>query len=350
VGAVKRVVVVFIVLVLGLGTLLRVKLRMQGRTLRAAAGGSGEIEGTQIDVASRVGARIERIHVHKGDAVKKNDLLVTLDCADTQAGVSELEARLRSAEAQARAAELSTGVARDNRRVAASAKVAAEAQAAALAAQRDETLRQAKRLEALANDVALSNRDQTRSSAEALEQQVRAMQAQAAANQDQMVSAGATWQASTAQAQAAHEFAQAVAASLQRARLLAAECAIRAPRDAWVSELPHEEGELPAPGAVVVRLLDLSEVRATFYLPNAELDTAKPGAPVEAVADAYPGQRFTGHVRNVAFKAEFTPRNIQTRSDRDRLVYPIEVVLANRDGKLRAGMPLDIALVGTERP
>jgi len=55
-------------------------------------------------------------------------------------------------------------------------------------------------------------------------------------------------------------------------------------------------------------------------------------------------------VSNVAFKAEFTPRNIQTRSDRDRLVYPIEVVLANRDDKLRAGMPVDITLVGTGRP
>jgi len=346
----KRVAVVFAILVIALGILLGVKLYMQGRVLRAAAGGSGEIEGTEVDVASRVGARILRVHVHKGDAVKKNDLLVSLDCADPRAAVAELEARLRAAEAQARAAELSTGAARGNRQVAASAKAAAEAQAAALATQRDAALRQAKRLETLANDVALSNRDQTRSSAEALEQQVRAMQAQAAANQDQMFSAGATWRASTAQAQSANESAQAVAASLERTRLLAAECEVRAPRAAWVSEIPHEEGELLAPGAVVVRLLDLREVRATFYLPNAELAAVRPGAKVEAVADAYPDLRFFGHVANVAFKAEFTPRNIQTRTDRDRLVYPVEVVLANQEGKLRAGMPVDIALLGTERP
>jgi HlyD family secretion protein len=346
----KRVVVVFAVLVLALGTLLGVKLHQQKKALQAASGGSGEIEGTAIDVASRVGARIVRLHVHKGDAVKKNDLLVSLDCADTQATVAELEARVRAADAQARAAELSIGAARGSRAVAASAKAAAEAQAASLAAQRDAALRQSKRLENLANDVALSSRDQTRSSAEALEQQVRAMQAQATANGDQMQSAGATWRASAAQAQAAQESVRAVEASLSRARLLAAECEVRAPRDAFVSELPHEEGELLAPGMVLVRLLDLREVRATFYLPNAELAAAKPGAAVEATADAWPGEHFSGHVRNVAFKAEFTPRNIQTRSDRDRLVYPIEVVLANRDGKLRAGMPVDIALVGTERP
>ena len=346
----KRVAIVFTLLVAALGTLLFVRLRMQSQALRGPAGGSAEIEGTQIDLASRIGARIECIHVKKGAPVKKNALLVSFDCADARAGVAELEARLRSALAQARAAELSTGAARGNRQVAASAKAAAEAQAASLAAQRDAALRQSKRLDMLANDVALSNRDQTKSSAEALQQQVKAMQAQAAANQDQMQSAGATWRASSAQAQAAQDAAQAVAANLQRARLLAAECELRAPRDAWVSEVPHEEGELLAPGATVIRLLDLREVRATFYLANAELGVVKTGASVEAVADAYPGERFAGRVANVAFKAEFTPRNIQTRSDRDRLVYPIEVVLANRDDKLRAGMPVDITLVGTERP
>jgi HlyD family secretion protein len=346
----KRVAIAFTLLVVALGALLGIRLRMQGRALRGPAGGSGEIEGTQVDLASRIGARIVRIHVHKGDAVKKNDLLVTFDCADTLSEVKGLEARLREAEAQARAAELSTGAARGSRRVAASARASAEAQAAALAAQRDAALRQARRLEKLSKDVALSNRDQTRSSAEALEQQVKAMQAQAAANQDQMQSAGATWRASSAKAQAAQESAQAVAANLQRARLLTAECELRAPRDGWVEEIPHEEGELLAPGAVAIRLLDLREVRATFYLADAELGAVKTGAPVEAVADAYPGQRFPGHVSTVAFEAEFTPRNIQTRRDRARLVYPIEVVLANRDGKLRAGMPVDITLVGTGRP
>jgi HlyD family secretion protein len=49
----------------------------------------------------------------------------------------------------------------------------------------------------------------------------------------------------------------------------------------------------------------------------------------------------------VSVEAEFTPRNIQTRTDRDRLVYPIEVTVVNRDGKLRAGMPVQVSLPGT---
>lgn len=346
----KRVAIAFALLVIVLAALLGLRLRMQGRAAHAPSGGSAEIEGTQIDLASRVGARIVRIHIHKGDAVKKNDLLVTFDCADTHAAVQEVEARVRAAQAQARAAELSTGAARGNQHVAASARASSEAQAASLTAQRDAALRQAKRLDSLTQDVALSSRDQTRASADALEQQVRAVLAQAAANREQVASAGATWRASGAQAESAQASALAAAASLERARLLEGECELRAPRDAFVSELPHEEGELLPPGATVVRLLDLNEVRATFYVPNAELGAVRPGAAVEAVADAYPGQRFAGRVSTVAFKAEFTPRNIQTRSDRDRLVYPVEVVLANQLGKLRAGMPVEIAVLGTERP
>jgi HlyD family secretion protein len=90
-------------------------------------------------------------------------------------------------------------------------------------------------------------------------------------------------------------------------------------------------------------------VTATFYLPNAEIGAVKPGARADVVADAWPGESFEGTVRTVSLEAEFTPRNIQTRTDRDRLVYPVEVVVRNRDGKLRAGMPVQVTLPGTGR-
>jgi HlyD family secretion protein len=67
------------------------------------------------------------------------------------------------------------------------------------------------------------------------------------------------------------------------------------------------------------------------------------------VADAWPGERFAGKVATVALEAEFTPRNIQTRTDRDRLVYPVEVVVPNPGARLRPGMPVQVVLPGTER-
>jgi HlyD family secretion protein len=87
-------------------------------------------------------------------------------------------------------------------------------------------------------------------------------------------------------------------------------------------------------------------VRATFYLPNAELAAARPQGQARVEADAYPGREFNGSVLSVSAQAEFTPRNIQTRTDRDRLVYAVEVAVPNPEHALRPGMPVRVTLVG----
>jgi len=345
----RRVIVVLIVLVVALGGLIAFRLWTQARALAAPSGGSGEIEGTVVELSSRVGARIVEQPVREGQAVKKGELLVRLDCADPEAAVAEAQARLAQAQAQAQAAGAQVRASERNRLAAGAAEEASRAQAEALRAQAEAADRQARRLSQLTADVAASSIDQTQASASELDQQVRAARAQAAASAEQAQVAAVGIHASTAQAQAALAQIQAAEAQLARAQLLAAECVIRAPRDAEVQTLPHEVGELTAPGAVLVRLVDLSEVKATFYLPNAEVGAVRPGAPAQVVADAFPGLVFEGKVRTVSLEAEFTPRNIQTRTDRDRLVYPVEVTVVNREGKLRAGMPVQVSLTGTEK-
>ena len=131
--------------------------------------------------------------------------------------------------------------------------------------------------------------------------------------------------------------------------LLAQECVVTAPRDGLIQTLPWEVGELVPLGGALVKLVDITEVTATFYLPNAELAIAKPGIEATVEADAWPETTFKGTVRSVAPEAEFTPRNIQTRTDRDRLVYPIEIAIPNPEGKLRPGMPVQVMLPGTDR-
>jgi HlyD family secretion protein len=303
----RRVVVVLAVLVVVLAGLIATRLRRQARELAGPSGGSGEIEGTRVDLSSRVGARIVAVGVREGQRVRAGDLLVRLDCADPEAQLAESEARLAAARAQA---------------------VAAGAQIRASDRTRAAAERQARRLSALPDDVPESRIDETQAGAEGLRHQTEAARALAEAARSQV---------------------RAAEAAVARARLLAGECEVRAPRDAEVATLPHEAGELVSPGAILARLVDLSEVTATFYLPNAELGAVRPGARAVVVADAFPGEEFAGTVRTVALEAEFTPRNIQTRTDRDRLVYPIEVVVENRDGKLRAGMPVQVSLPGTER-
>jgi HlyD family secretion protein len=345
----RRVVIVLVVLVVVLATLIALRLRSQARALAGPSGGSGEVEGVAIDLSSRVGARILEVRVREGDRVKRGDVLVRLDCADPAAQLAEAEARLAAARAQAAAAGAQLASSERSRIAAGAAEEAARAQTAALAAQRDAAERQAKRLSGLTEDVPESSIDQTRASAAGLAHQTAAARAQASASAAQARAAEVGVRAASAQAEAAAAGVRAAEAGVERLRLLVAECGVVAPREAEVALLPHEAGELVAPGAILARLLDLAEVTATFYLPNAEVAAVKPGARAIVVADAWPDERFDGTVRTVALEAEFTPRNVQTRTDRDRLVYPVEVLVANHGGKLRAGMPVEVTLPETGR-
>jgi HlyD family secretion protein len=340
----RRVAAILAVLTLVLGGLIALRLWTQARALAAPSGGSGEIEGTTVDLSSRVGARIEEVRVREGDTVKAGDLLLRLDCSDPQAQLAEAEARVAAAKSQAAAAMAQLSASERNKVAASAAQEAARSQAAAFAAQAEAAERQARRLAALPADVAASSIDQSQASASGLAHQTEAAKAQAAASAAQAIAAEVGIKAAGAQAEAALAQVRAGEALVARSRLLVAECEIRAPRNAEVETLPHEAGELVSSGAVLARLVDLSEVKATFYLPNAEVGAVKPGARAVVVADAFPQEEFEGKVRNVAFEAEFTPRNIQTRTDRDRLVYPVEVTVQNRDGKLRAGMPVQVTI------
>ncbi|HYG66459.1 MAG TPA: biotin/lipoyl-binding protein, partial [Anaeromyxobacteraceae bacterium] len=145
----RRVVVVLAVLTVVLASLIAIRLYTQARALAGPASGSGEVEGTEIDLSSRVGARIVAMNVREGDRVKKGDLLVALDCADPAAQLAEAESRLAAARAQVVAAEAQIQSARRGQVAAAAAEQAAAAQARSLAAQRDAAARQAARLEKL---------------------------------------------------------------------------------------------------------------------------------------------------------------------------------------------------------
>ena len=107
----RRVLVVLVVLVVAMSSLIAGRLYMQRRAASGPSGGSGEIEGTAIDLSSRVSARVVKLSVREGQAVRKGDLLVTLDCSDPEALLAEAEARLASARAQSGAAETQRGLA-----------------------------------------------------------------------------------------------------------------------------------------------------------------------------------------------------------------------------------------------
>lgn len=193
-------------------------------------------------------------------------------------------------------------------------------------------------------DVSESQRDQAQAMADGAAAQIDAASAQRRVGAAQAKAAHALAAAARAQAAAASSAVVAAEASLSRAQQAFDECTVRAATSGTVQLLPFTAGELVGPGMTLATLVDLTTVEAAFYLPNDDLAAVRPGGEAVLSADAWPDRTFTGRVRTVATQAEFTPRNIQTRTDRDRLVYRVVVGVDNPDGALRPGMPVEVVL------
>ena len=344
----KRAALIPVVLLV-LAGLLFWRVRAQEARRHGPTGGSTIVEGTTTVVASKIAGRVVEMTVREGDRVKAGQEVGKLECKDQQAALAAAKARLAAAEAQREVASAGVLQAQRSAGVADAQIVAARAQEQVLDVEQERAQKDLSRTTNLHAAGAVS--DAVYDSDSLRSRNVIQQQALAVANERTAKASSAASQAGvrTAAMQVAAAAAQLEAArsDVERAQLAADECRLTAPRDGFVTERLHEPGAVVPAGARVYTVLDLSIVKLIFFVPDAELGRVSLGAPAELRADAYPGRVFTGKVRRIASEAEFTPRDVQTREDRDRLVYAVEIEVENGDGALRAGMPGDVTLPGT---
>jgi len=120
---------------------------------------------------------------------------------------------------------------------------------------------------------------------------------------------------------------------------------IHAPLAGTVLRRDVERGETAFPGTALMTLSDLTVMKVKVYVPEPMLGRIRLGQPVSVVTDTYPGKPLAGVVETIADEAEFTPKNVQTRQERVRLVYAVKVRVPNPDGVLKSGMPVDATFV-----
>jgi HlyD family secretion protein len=345
----KRVLIIVVVLLAVLIGLIAWRIRAQAAAESGPASGSGVMEAEGIDLASRISARVARVHVAEGDVVKAGAALLELECDEPRARLAEAEARLEVSRAQTLAAEAQALAARGQSAAAFASISAVGAQLGVLGSQHDLASRDAERMDSMGDYAAASARDRARSTAATLAEQQNAARASQLVSRRQATASSAQAQAAQAQASAAQQTVRALEALVQSARLLVEECIIKAPRAGVLERVYYEPGELVMLGAQVARLVDPQLLSITFYLANADVDRARVGMNAQVRADSYGGQVFNGKVTRIGLEAEFTPRNVQTRSDRDRLVFPVEVQVQQRDGRLRTGMQAVVSLDGVRK-
>jgi HlyD family secretion protein len=284
----KRIafVVVLVVAVAITAYLIVKKIAARDGLLEAA----GTLEAVEVDVGALITGRVVALRCDEGDDVSAGDVVAVLDAEELTAGVAAAEAAARAADDRVAAA------------------------AAAYAAANDQFERVAR-----AYPAGITKAEYER----------------ARAARDGALAELASARSLAAQAEAAK-------AQLDARRR---EVDILAPITGVVLSRNVETGEVLGAGMPVVTLADLSVLELNVFIPEAKVGFVDVGDPVEVAVDSYPGEVFQGKVKAVGSKAEFTPRNVESKEDRVTLVFKVTVTVPNGDGRLKPGMPADAAFV-----
>jgi HlyD family secretion protein len=291
-------------------------------------GASGTLESVDVNVGAKVPGQIIRLFVDEGTRVRAGDTIAILDqstlqiqCAQAQAGVDLASAQYQMLRNGARSEDISS--------------------AGESLLQMESTLKNAtndfQRMKTL-----LATRSVTQKQFDDAESRLAVAQAQ--------------YNTSRQNLQKVRRFARPEELAAAKARLDQAQAGadllhkqlsdacILAPVDGIVTHKPVETGELLGPGAVVATISRLDTLNLMIYVSDTELGKVKLGGPADVVVDTYPDKSFPAHVVYISPIAEFTPKNIQTKEDRTKLVFGVKLEVDNRDGILKAGMPADAYL------
>lgn len=297
-----------------------------------AISGNGRIEATEIDVAARSGGRIKEILVNEGDFVKAGQMLVRIDS-------DSINAQLHQAEAQTQQAQNAVATARSQLAQRESEKAATQAvvvqREAELAAARSRSARSSTLVEEGAASRQEADDDVTR---------VRSAEATIAAARAQLSAAEAAIATGRAQVLGAQSATEAVIATVERIRVDIADNELKAPRDGRIQFRVAQPGEVVGAGGRVLNMVDLSDVYMTFFLPSAAVGRVALGSDIRLVLDAAPQYVIPARVSFVADVAQFTPKTVETASEREKLMFRVKAkidrgLLQKHLPQVKTGLP-----------
>ena len=292
----------FLLLAAGLGFFLY-QQRPAGLPVGLASG-NGRLEATEVDVATKIAGRLSELGPREGDWVEVGAVVARLDADDLRAQLQAAEAQVR--QAQRAVDETRAGVRKSQSDVALAGK----------------TL---KRSEELVGKGFIS-RNKLDTDQTGMEGAMAGM-AQA--------------RSKVGEADAAVAAAEAKADSL---RVTLNDTSLKAPIAGRVLYRLAEPGEVLAAGGKALTLLNLDDMFMTIYLPTEKAGQVALHSEARILLDALPGQPIPATVSFVAPKAQFTPREVETRTEREKLMFRIKVkadpawLAAHRD-LAKGGMP-----------
>ena len=263
--------------------------------------GNGRLEATEVQIASKIPGRLAEVRVNEGDKVLKNQLLARMDTRTLEAQRSQAEAEVVRARENFAAAEANV------------------------------QLRQ--------SELLLAHQELGRS--QALFRRGFASQQLIDQQQARLNTGNAAVLA--AQAQVAAVKAAIGAAQAQVAQLTSEidDSSLRAPIDGIIQLRLAEPGEVLGAGGRVLLLIDPNDQYMNLYLPASVTGRLTVGDEARILLDALPAQPLKAKISFVAAKSQFTPKEVETRDERQKLVFRVKVRLIEPSAvpQAKPGMP-----------
>ncbi|HYL38821.1 MAG TPA: efflux RND transporter periplasmic adaptor subunit [Bryobacteraceae bacterium] len=349
---------------------------------------SGNIELTEVDISFKVPGKLIELNVAEGDTVKKGMVIARIDreqveqqrtrdeasVAASQSQFQQMETSVRwqretlESDIALRKAEVRAAQAKLDQLLAGSRPQEIQQARAAVAdvtAQRDQAKGDWDRAQELFknDDISKAQYDQYRmrldSTAALLRQtQERLALVEEGPRKEDIEAARAEVQRAQAALQASEanrlevtrreQDVTAHRADVQRARAQVAmtqtqinDTVVTSPIDGVVLVKAAEIGEVLAAGTTLVTIGDIDHPWLRAYISETDLGRVKLGQPVQLTSDSFPGKTYPGRVAFISSEAEFTPKQIQTREERVKLVYRIKIDVDNPRHELKSNMPVD---------
>lgn len=319
----KLIPILVLVLILAAG----VTWYVRGRIPRSEQGPlqlQGNVDIREVNLGFRVSGRLQQVLRDEGDAVKAGEVLAQLDDEPYRRELEESRAQVGSA--KARLTLLQTG----NR-------PQEIEEARAQVHEREVTAANAERLYRRQEQL-LKNKTVSIQERDDAEAAFREADARLNSAREQLNLQEAGFRVEDIE-QAKADLARAEAA-LASAEIRVNDTVLKAPADGVVFTRAQEPGAILQSGTTVLTVSLKEPVWVRAYVEEPDLGKIHPGMKVEVLTDSNLGKTYTGKVGYISPRAEFTPKNVETRELRTSLVYRLRVVIDNADEGLRQGMPV----------
>jgi HlyD family secretion protein len=275
---------------------------------------SGTIEGTDVHVASQVMGQVREVRVAEGSQVATGDTIVLVDATEYLLQLNQARATMRMQESAYRLAV--EGSRRED---------IIQAEAAARTAATDY-----KRMEELLATQTVTQKQYDDAYARYVAADQTYQKVLAGSRAEEIAAARARTEAAEAQVE------------LLEKKLR--DCRITSPTSGTVTLRSVEPGEFVTVGREVVRVTFLERVKLTIYVNVTDLGDVHLGQQADVRIDSAPDRSFDGEVVYISPVAEFTPKNVQTKEERTKLVFAVRLEVKNPDGTLKPGLPADATL------